>query len=192
MVMNRHALRHQIGRLALGSALLALPAASWAANAGHANGGKPLSKATLSAMQPVDQAQLLPTPDADNAATQNAAARPAVVMNAAPVASLQSVAPSEAPSALASSLSRGLSDQTNLEDDEGEPLVTEPASLETPREEAAQLANAESLGEQQVSVIDRIADKPKATPIAKGPLRLKVHDKALRATVKIPLTGPNP
>lgn len=49
-------------------------------------------------------------------------------------------------------------------------------------------ADAGTLGDEPVSVIDQIRDKPKAQPIVNGPLRLRLHDQGLRASVQIPLT----
>ena len=45
-----------------------------------------------------------------------------------------------------------------------------------------------ALGAESVSVIDRIADKPKAQPLVSGPLRVRVQEKGVRASVQIPLT----
>ncbi|MES2682271.1 MAG: hypothetical protein V4650_02040 [Pseudomonadota bacterium] len=49
-------------------------------------------------------------------------------------------------------------------------------------------AENNELGSESVSVIDRIADKPKAQPIVSGPLRVRVQEKGVRASVQIPLT----
>lgn len=50
-------------------------------------------------------------------------------------------------------------------------------------------ADSMELGQESVSVIDRVADKPKAQPIVSGPMRVRVQDKGVRATVQIPLAG---
>ena len=44
------------------------------------------------------------------------------------------------------------------------------------------------LGQEALSVVDRFADKPKARPISEGPLRVKMKDSGVRASVQIPLT----
>lgn len=58
-------------------------------------------------------------------------------------------------------------------------------------DQVVDLSSADVFGEQQVSVIDRFSDKPKSkVAIANGPLRLRLHDKALRASVQIPIAAP--
>lgn len=51
----------------------------------------------------------------------------------------------------------------------------------------AAAADATTLGQEELSVIDRTRDKPKAQPIASGPLRVRVKDSGVRASVQIPL-----
>ena len=52
---------------------------------------------------------------------------------------------------------------------------------------AATNGDETALGQEELSVIDRTRDKPKAQPIASGPLRVRVKDSGVRASVQIPL-----
>ena len=74
------------------------------------------------------------------------------------------------------SASSGLAVPDANEPDAGQDLLAEFTS------------ESSELGSEGVSVIDRVADKPKAQPIVSGPLRVRVQEKGLRASVQIPIT----
>lgn len=57
-------------------------------------------------------------------------------------------------------------------------------------EKSSVVGDSNVLGEESVSVIDRVADKPKAKPLSRGPLRMRMQDKGVRASVQIPLGVP--
>jgi len=66
-------------------------------------------------------------------------------------------------------------------------LASDEAAAEPGTEAQAGAPLADALGAESVSVIDRFSNKPRAKAITNGPLRLRLHDKALRASVQIPL-----
>lgn len=133
------------------------------------------SPATLSAFRPY-------VANAPAASAEPASA----FINTAPAADLR------APPQLAETVEK--SSVFNVESNRGAVLVDE--DDHTAFEQAASSTNSndpasfggDTLGSESVSVIDRIADKPKAKAIASGPLRVRVNDRALRASVQIPLS----
>ena len=64
--------------------------------------------------------------------------------------------------------------------------VEEAAAMDESTSASAMAGDETELGQEAQSVIDRSSDKPKAQPIASGPLRVRVKDSALRASVQIP------
>lgn len=91
-----------------------------------------------------------------------------------------------------SALNLQMQAQTLLGNDasESKPVtVEEAAAVDESTTAAANAGDEMELGQEAQSVIDRTRDRPKAQPIASGPLRVRVKDSALRATVQIPLEG---
>lgn len=143
---------------------------------------KHLSKATLSAFQPLDQARAQITPPAGAAS----AALSPMMLNK-PGEGLREQPITADTSARSDVLNIAPVDQSLLADD-GSAFV--PDESVTTQEQVANIAtDSDALGEESVSVIDRNTDKFKAKPLASGPLRVRVKDKGVRASVQIPIAG---
>ena len=143
---------------------------------------KHFSKATLSAFQPIDQAHAQITPPAGAAS----AALSPVMLNK-PGEGLREQPITADTSARTQVINIAPVDQSLLVDD-GSAFV--PDEAVTTEEQVADLASdSDVLGEESVSVIDRNTDKFKAKPLASGPLRVRVKDKGVRASVQIPIAG---
>lgn len=129
--------------------------------------GKRYSKATMSAFRPLNKQQTSPALPPAAAHMGLAQKRPAALVaeRAAPFA----IAPFE---------------QQVVSQDDAAFVLPEIAGS---NRQGQQIGESDVLGQESVSVVDRFADKPKATPLAKGPLRLRMQDKGLRASVRIPL-----
>ncbi len=168
-------------------AAAAVPQARTGKTGGRAS-RKPYSKATLSAFQPIDASKVQPPPDENAAAAPGEAALSPVLRH-----DKADSDPLRQPLPLADEAARnppfamvpqdgGLLDKNEAEE------VTEPdAAANEGATAPAPVADSAVLGQETQSVIDRNTDKPKTQPIARGPLRVRVKDKALRATVQIPL-----
>lgn len=131
---------------------------------------KGYSKATLSAFQPIQQAPMLQ----GSQSAAGIALSPMVQREA--VQSLQTGAATESSStfAIAAEASTAYDEESsNAQHDRPTTAVGESSVL----------------GEESVSVIDRFADKPKAKPLSNGPLRVRMKDSGLRASVQIPLSS---
>lgn len=140
--------------------------------------GKHLSKATLSAFQPLHaDAALKPAMPGDSAAA--IALSPVVAK--AELESLRDPPAAEARSGLA--LDIPVSGQAYFADE-----VSGAAKAEVFERDTEAAMDSDQLGAEPVSVIDRISDKPKGKPLANGPLRVKMKDSGLRASVQFPLS----
>lgn len=149
--------------------------------------GKRYSKTTLSAFKPLNAKQT----QAPAAATENSAAQSPVLLNAQPVQDpLRQPLPQADPSARAAPFALTTKDQGLLAADAESAVEPAPtASLVT---EDGAATDPDGLGQQPSSATDRLNNKPKTGSIAQGPFRLRVKDKAVRATVQIPLESPKP
>lgn len=133
-----------------------------------AKAGKRYSKATMSAFRPLNKQPASP-------ALRHSAAHMGLQAHKSQAA----LAPERAaPFAIAPFAQGGLSQ------DDAAFVLPEIAGSNP---QSQQIAESDVLGQESVSVVDRFADKPKATPLTKGPLRLRMQDKGLRASVRIPL-----
>ncbi len=139
---------------------------------------KHLSKATLSAFKPLDQAQITPPAGAASAALSP------MLLNQ-PGEGLREQPITVETSARSEVLNVTPVDQTLLVDEESA-FVPDTAAHD---QLADKPADSDVLGEESVSVIDRNTGKVKAKPLASGPLRVGVKDKGVRASVQIPIAG---
>jgi len=151
--------------------------------------GKPYSKATLSAFAPyAAPAAAAPL------ATSNVLGVPATVSTvvAAPQGEglRESLPTPLAEADTSSALGLQMQPQGLLASDptEAKPITAEEALAADESAVASTTSGGETaLGQEELSVIDRTRDKPKAQPIASGPLRVRVKDSGVRASVQIPL-----
>ncbi|MDO9452699.1 MAG: hypothetical protein Q7J29_07540 [Stagnimonas sp.] len=142
---------------------------------------KRLSKATLSAFQPLDQTQIITPP----AGAASAALSPIILSKSGEGLREQPVTVDD--SAGSKVINIAPVDQSALVDD-GSAFI--PDETDAPAGQVAELAaDSDALGEESVSVIDRNTDKFKAKPLGTGPLRVRVKDKGVRASVQIPIAG---
>ncbi len=131
---------------------------------------KRYSKATLSAFQPVPLASSVPS-----VADRQSAA----FITLSPLVQKDMLHPEPPPSS-AGTGSFAIPDiQTAYDEDS--------SNVQHERSTTA-VGESNVLGQESVSVIDRFADKPKARPLANGPLRMRMKDSGVRASVQIPLT----
>ena len=144
-----------------------------------AKSGKRLSKATLSAFQPLDGSSALKPADASHS---NAASSLSPMVTGKMDESLREQPVLESHSGL--SLDLPVSGQAYFADE-----VSGTAKAEVfERNDTATVEGSDQLGAEPVSVIDRISDKPKGKPLANGPLRVKMKDSGVRASVQFPLS----
>lgn len=150
---------------------------------------KPYSKATISAFAPYTApAAAAPLATSD---VLGAPATLSTVVVAPQGEGLREPLPTPLESDEASSgLNLQMQSQSLLGTDasESKPVTVEEAAAVDQSTTGSALAGDETaLGQEEQSVIDRTRDRPKAQPLASGPLRVRVKDSALRATVQIPL-----
>ncbi len=151
-----------------------------------ARSGRRLSKATLSALKP-QNGQLAPPGSARPADGSLAAA-----MGQDTSSGLREPTPVSAVVTDTSTTSLNIDVKPTglLSSEEPAPVAASATANQAGTEAQAAASSSEvDLGQESVSVIDRFSNKPKAKQITNGPLRLRMHDKALRASVQIPLTG---
>ncbi|MES2885194.1 MAG: hypothetical protein V4709_10335 [Pseudomonadota bacterium] len=140
---------------------------------------KRLSKATLSAFEPLDgSAALKPA----SAGTSAAASALSPMVTGKMDESLRQQPVLESHSGL--SLDLPVSGQAYFADEVSGTAKTEVFE----RNDTATVEGGDQLGAEPVSVIDRISDKPKGRPLANGPLRVKMKDSGVRASVQFPLS----
>ncbi len=133
--------------------------------------GKAYSKATMSAFQPMPQTRTQSVQGSQSAAS----------IALSPMVNKDAVQRPEQTAAPGSDSSGFVIPDVNTAYDE----ETSNAQHERPTDAVGE---SSELGQESVSVIDRFADKPKAKPLANGPLRVRMKDSGLRASVQIPLT----
>ena len=143
-----------------------------------AKSGKRLSKATLSAFQPLDGSNVF-NPAA--ARDSNAASSLSPMVGGKMIESLREQPVAESNSGL--SLDIPVSGQAYFADE-----VSGMARAEVFERDTTTAAGSDQLGAEPISVIDRISDKPKGKPLASGPLRVKMKDSGVRASVQFPLS----
>ena len=136
--------------------------------------GKRYSKTTLSAFKPLKPEQMQTPAGTD----ETSATRSPVLLNPEPESD-----PLRQPLPLADESSRTA--PFTLNPNEPALLAVDATDLVEP----AATADPDALGQESISATDRIGDKPKTRAITQGPLRLRVKDKGLRASVQIPLEG---
>lgn len=152
-------------------------------------GSKAYSKATLSAFSPYAAPAAAALP-----ATSDVLGVPATVSTVVAVPQGEGLRES-LPTPLAeadtrSALGLQMQPQGLLASDptEAKPITAEEAlAADESAAAAATSGDATALGQEELSVIDRTRDKPKAQPIASGPLRVRVKDSGVRASLQIPL-----
>lgn len=142
-----------------------------------AKSAKRLSKATLSAFAPLDGSTALKPA----AAGSPAASALSPMMAGKSMESLRDQPVAESQSGLA--LDIPVSGQAYFADE-----VSGAAKAEVFERDTETAVDSDQLGAEPVSVIDRISDKPKGRPLANGPLRVKMKDSGLRASVQFPLS----
>lgn len=139
--------------------------------------GKRYSKTTLSAFKPLNAQQT----QAPAEATEPSATRSSVLLNAEPESDpLRQALPLADESSRTAPFTLNPDDQALLEVDAADPVESE------------LVTDPDALGQESISATDRANDKLKTRPITQGPLRLRVKDKGLRASVQIPLESPKP
>lgn len=147
------------------------PAPTAKAKASRKKRAKRYSKATLSAFQPLPAAP---------AATVPAGLAPIALSPVVKPEAAQAIQPREAPVVEAASpLAQPVERAPAFDEDSR--LVQHERPVDAPAGES------DALGQESVSVIDRFADKPKAQPLTEGPLKVRVKDSGVRASVQIPL-----
>lgn len=145
--------------------------------------GKRYSKTTLSAFKPLNTEQTqAPAEAAETSATQSP-----VLLHTQPEQD-----PLRQPLPLAD-VSARTAPFTLAPNAQG--LLAEPdptASVVSDDSGAIPAIDPDALGQDAIPATDRLDNKPKTRPIAQGPLRLRIKDQGLRASVQIPLEDPKP
>lgn len=149
--------------------------------------GKRYSKTTLSAFKPLNAKQTQVPP----AATGSSATLSPVLLNAQPEQDpLRQPLPQADLSARTAPFTLTTEDQGLQAADAEGAVEPDPASSVVTEDGSA--TDPDGLGQQSSPATDRLNNKPKTRAIAKGPFRLRVKDKAVRASVQIPLESPKP